>query len=227
LVLLLVGLVGGVVATFMGFGSLFAWNGRHAVDVVPLGEGPTSRKLVTEPGRRYTVSVQVVFDREGLPKREGVTVVEATMPLVVRVKDPAGTVRAEVTGWLDPNEPPNVLYGQAAHEARSPHPSTPTHAGMPELVVERLVGPFISSDRGPLDVNVDLGPDRIGVARVLERRLVIYDDTLPPNIRNAFIVAGAGVAAFIAGAALIVVGWFRRRGTTRKRRGGIRRPDVV
>jgi hypothetical protein len=96
---------------------------------------------------------------------------------------------------------------------------------MPELVVERLVGPFSSSTNAPLSVYVDVGPDRVGTARIAARRLVIHDDRMPPNIRNSFIVAGAGAIAFLAGLVLVLVGWFRRR--TSRKRGGIRGSNVV
>jgi hypothetical protein len=217
-VLSLVGLVVVVVGTFSGCGSLFSWNGRHAVLAHALSEGHTTHELVPVEGRRYTIGIQVVFDREGLQSRDGIAVVEAKMPLVVRVKDASGTTRAETAGWLDPNEPPNVLYGQAARESmRGP---------MPELAVERLVGPFTAASDAPLAVDVDLGPDRIGTAHVVERRLVIHDDAWPPSIRNAFIAAGVGATAFVFGIALVVVGWFKRRRTPRKR-GGISASDVV
>ncbi|MBX3197674.1 MAG: hypothetical protein KF894_05985 [Labilithrix sp.] len=234
-VLVLLGLIGIIVGAFNGSGSLFAWNGRHPIDTFALDGAPTVRTLVPEPGRRYTVSVQVTFERAGLELHEGATLVEAKMPLVVRVKDPAGNTRAEAVGWLDPGEPPNVLYGQAVPNARtSQHPDERTGSGPtseapsggrlarppPELVVERLVGPFVASSEEPLSVAVDLGPDRVGRARIAERRLVIYDDALPPNIRNAFVVAGVGVVVFLAGLVVLVVAWFRRRGAPRKR-GGI------
>jgi hypothetical protein len=201
--LLLLGLLASVVGLFSGCGSLFSWNGRHAIDVQTLPEGPSSRTLVPEPGRRYTLSVQVVFDREGLTKRDGVIVVEAKMPLVVRVKDPAGTTLAEVTGWLDPNEPPNVLFGQTARESMR----GPTS----DLYVERSVGPCIAASATPVSVDVDLGPDRVDAAQILARRLVIHDDALPSSIRNAFVVAAGGVVAFVAGLVIVVIGWFRRR----------------
>jgi hypothetical protein len=224
-VLLLVGLVAVVVGTFSGFGSLFSWNGRHAIDVVALPEGRAVRTLVPEPGRRYTASIQVTFDRGSVETREGIAVVEAKLPLVLRVKDPAGTVRAEAMGWLDPNEPPNVLYGQSAHgaAARADGPRST------ELVVERLVGPFIAASNAPLSVEVDLGADRAGRARIVERRLVIYDDALPPRIHNAFVAAGAGAGVLVAGAAVLVVGWWRRRqvGQAGRKRGGIPARDVV
>jgi hypothetical protein len=215
-VLLFLGLVALVVGIFSGCGTLFSWNGRHPIDVATLAEGANVRQLVPSPGRRYTVSIQLVFDREGIETREGIAIVEARIPLVVRVKDPAGTVRAEVVGWLDPSEPPNVLYGQAARPD-VPHPA--------ELMIERLVGPFTTASNAPLSVDVELGTDRIGRARVSERRLVVYDDALPPKIRNAFVAAGVGGAAFGAGALLLVVGWFRRRRS--RNRSGIPAPDVV
>jgi len=204
--LVLLGIVAAVTGTFMGCGSLFSWNGRHPVETRPLGAGEVAdtQPLVPVPGRRYTVSVVVVFDREGVERQDGVAVVHAKMPLVVRVKDAAGTTLAEATGWLDPEEPPNVLYGQAAHESmRGP---------TPELAVERLVGPFNAASAAPLAVSVTLGPDRVGATRIASRRLVVYDDATPPSIKNHFIVAGSGVLAAVVGIVLLVAGWFRRRG---------------
>ena len=228
-VLLVLGLVTAVAGTFGGCGSLFSWNGRHPISAVPLGEGPTTESVVPVPGRRYTLSVQVVFDREGLPKNEGVTHVVAKMPLVVRVKDPMGTSLAETTGWIDPNEPPNVLYGQAVRETEH-RPGLPqdrrTESAVPELVVERLVGPFAAASDAPLSVYVDVGADRVGSARIAARRLVIHDDRMPPNIRSSFVAAAAGVIAFFTGLVLLVVGWFRRSRAPRKQ-GGIRAPEVV
>jgi hypothetical protein len=141
------------------------------------------------------------------------------MPLVVRVKDQAGTSLADVTGWLDPNEPPNVLYGAAAHEvARGP---------MQELVVERLVGPFTVAGATPLTIDVSLGADRVGQARIVERRLVVHDDALPSSVRNAFLGVGAGGVAFLVGLSLLVVGWRRKRAAGQKRRGGNRGVSIV
>lgn len=219
-VLLFVGIIAIVVGTFSGCGTLFSWNGRHPVDVATIAEGHTSRQLTPEPGRRYTVSIQVVFDRESVETREAVAMVEAKLPLVVRVTDPHSTVRAETRGWLDPNEPPSVLYGQSVKDgARA------------ELWAERLVGPFTASSTAPLTIDVDLGSDALQgarPARVSERRLVIYDDALPPKIRNAFILAAGGGIGFFAGSVLLVAGWFRRRGTaTKRKRGGIPARDVV
>lgn len=234
-ILFFLGLLAVVVGGFNGYGTLFSWNGRHPVDVIALGEGRVVEKLTPVPGRRYTVSVQVRFEREGLEHREGITVVEAKMPLAVRVKDPAGTTRAEVVGWLDPAEPPNVLYGHSVQEPRRlPRPAGSaatsrwgrSSQATPELAVERLVGPFAASSDAPLSIEVDLGPDRVGRARIAERRLVIYDDALPPKVWNAFLLAGGGGALLVAGLVLLVAGWFRRRGSRRKR-GGIPAPNVV
>lgn len=208
LVLVLLGLVALFVGGATGTTAFFGWNGRHAIVSRPLAEGPSTQEFPVWGGRRYTVGVQVVFDREGLETKDGSVVVEAELPLVLRVKDRGGNVLAQLTGWLDPNKRPNVLYGQAARESvRGP---------APELVVERLVGPFATASDTPLVVEVDLGADRVGRTHLLERRLVVFDDVLPPNIRNSFIAAGAGVLMLLGGIALTVVGWFRTR---RKPRG--------
>ncbi len=216
-ILLLVGGVAFAVGLFSGLGALFSWNGRHPVESHAIDEGMTTHMLTPFPGRRYTISVQAVFDREGREEREGVIVVEAKMPLVVRVKDSAGTKLAEVMGWLDPNEPPNVLYGQVARP--SSHP--------PELVVERLVGPFTAASSAPLTVEVDVEPDRLGSGRVLSRRLVIHDDAFPGAIRNAFILAGGGGIAFAVGSILVALGFVSRRRRRRADRRGIRQAKSV
>jgi hypothetical protein len=201
IVAILIGLGAAVVGALYGFQSLFAWNGRHAIDTRPLDEGATHHVLVPTAGRRYTVSVQAIFDRETAEERQGAYVVEAKMPLVLRVTDKADTRLTELAGWLDPNEPPNVLYGQSARPS--------AHA--PELAVERLARPFNAASSDPVAVDVDLGPDRIGKTRVLLRRLVIYDDALPGAIRQAFIGAGAGALLFVAGLAALFVTFFRGR----------------
>jgi hypothetical protein len=221
LVLIFVGLIAVIVGTMSGCGTFFGWNGRHAVDAVALAEGRTTRTLTPAPGRRYTVSVQVVFDRESVELKDGVADLHASFPLVVRVTDKHRTVRAETAGWLDPTEPPNVPYGEAVKEGEK---------SRTELSVERLVGPFIASSHEPLSVDVELGADRIGRARVAERRLVIYDDALPPRIKTAFTLAGVGAAALLAGVALTVAGWLRGRRSPRRggrKRGGIPASDVV
>jgi hypothetical protein len=199
--LMLVGLSAAVVGALYGFQSLFAWNGRHVVDTRPLDEGATHHVLVPAPGRRYTVSVQAVFDRATAAEREGAYVVEAKMPLVLRVTDQSDTRLVELAGWLDPNEPPNVLYGQSARPS--------AHA--PELSVERLARPFHAASTDPVAVDVDLGPDRIGTTRILTRRLVIYDDALPGTIRQAFVGAGVGVLVFTGAVVALLVSFFRGR----------------
>lgn len=208
--LLLIGLVIGVAFTFMGCNALFQWNGRHAIASYelpaadPAADTPhTTKQIQPEPGRRYTLSVQVVFDREGLPRKEGVMVATAKMPLVVQVKDAHGTSLAQAVGFLDPNEPPNVLYGGAAHESmRGP---------IQELMVERLIGPFTVASAEPITVDIGLGADRLGASNIVARRLVVHDDTLPPTIKNAFILAGVGSVLFLGGFVLLVASWFRRK----------------
>jgi hypothetical protein len=201
--LLLIGLVAALVGTFSGCSTLFTWNGRHAIDTVALPEGPFTHTIVPEPGRRYTLSIEVVFDREDLPRHEGTVVVEAKMPLVARVKDDTGTTRAEVVGWLDPNEPPNVLFGASARESmRGPSP---------ELVVSRIVGPFSAARAAPLVVEVNIGADRVGTAKIVARRLVVHDDAIPASIRNAFVLGVSGIVAMAGGIAFLVLGFFRRR----------------
>jgi len=198
---MLVGLAATAFGSFYGFQTLFTWNGRHMVDTRPLDEGATHHVLVPVPGRRYTIAVQAIFDRERVELREGSAVVEAQLPLVLRVTDKDETRLTELSGWLDPNAPPNVLYGQNAKPS--------AHA--PELAVERLSRPFNAASAAPLAVDVDLGADRLGGTPIVRRRLVIYDDQLPETISRAFLLAGVGAFTFLVGLGVSLVAFFRRR----------------
>lgn len=206
--LLFVGLIASVVGFFSGCGTLFRWNGRHVIATETLATDVAySKTFVPEPGRRYTLAIHVVFDRESVPTMDGSAKPEAKMSLVARVKDSAGTKLAEVTGWLDPAEPPNVLYGQSV-------PDSVTAARgdqAPELFVERLVGPFSTASAAPLVIEVNLGPDRLGAHRILHRRLILHDDALPSSIRNAFILGSGGVVLLLAGLIVAFIGWWRTR----------------
>lgn len=216
IVLLFAGLVLVAIGWFVGFGSLFAWNGRHPIAVLPLSaDTPAHLAFAADAKRRYTASVQIVFDRQGLVEKDGALVVEAKFPIVMTFKDDAGTVVAKLTDWVDPAVPPSVLYGQA-HGAEAQHaPGAPP----PELFVERLLGPWPSATRQTLSLDVNLGSDRVGKARVLEARAVIYDDAYPTPVRVGLGAFAVGVLASLAGLAALVL-----RGIARwlSRRSGIR-----
>lgn len=194
-----IGLVAAVAGTLMGCGTLFSWNGRHATSVVDLpASGPFTHRLTPEPGRRYTFAVEVVFDRATVPIKDDAYFVEARMSFVAKITDAKGNEMLSSVGWFDPNEPPTFLLGQAGNARRGT-----------ELVAERLVGPVTAID--PIVVSIDLGEDRIGAARILSRRMVIYDDAWPPSIARAFFVAAAGFIVFIIGIVLVIVRFFRTR----------------
>ena len=156
--------------------------------------------------------MQVVFDPEHVDDKDGMAEVEVKMPLVVRAKDTQGTSFAETIGWLE-REKPNIFYSRPLQEPGR------------EIMVERLVGPFLSANVARVDVDVDLGADRIGRNVIKERRLVIYDDALPPSIRNAAIGTVSGVLALVVGFTLLVMSWWRSR--RRRKRSGIPRVPVV
>jgi hypothetical protein len=139
-------------------------------------------------------------------------VVEAQLPLVASLEDSSGVAVAKVVGWLDPNEPPTVLYGHSANKNQR----RPAGAGPTELVAERLVGPFTALDDRAVMFVVDLGPDRMGKASVKEARCVVYDDALPVSIRAAFGAAVAGGVALFLGVIMLLLGLrSRRRGGPR------------
>ncbi|AKV03762.1 hypothetical protein AKJ09_10425 [Labilithrix luteola] len=105
-VLFVVGLLAGVVGTFMGCGALFSWNGRHPIAVHELeADKPLHATIDVQPGRRYTLGVHAVVDRTGLVEEHGVPVVEAKLPFVASINDSSGTQVVRVAGWLDPHEP--------------------------------------------------------------------------------------------------------------------------
>lgn len=217
--LLALGLVVCATGSFVGCQRLFAWNGRHPVEVSSLTPGGEAKvSLKTHPRVRYTGAVQVVFDRQGLSEKDGALVVHAKFPLVGAIRDDSGRAVVSVTGWLDPAEPPSVLYGQA-HGTESKHLRG---EAPPELMVERLIGPWPSGD-GIQEISVDanLGVDRVGDARVIEARLVVYDDVLPTSIKVGFGVAVLGALAATTGGAMLsltgIRAYLRRRGGKRRR----------
>lgn len=216
--LVAIGLVAMVTGIASGCGRLFSFNGRHPVAVEPLVPGvPLRKAFPAKAGKRYTLAVQVVFEREGLPEANGQVTVEAKLPLVASIEDTSGVAIAKAVGWVDPNEPPTVLMGRASDaQQRRPRGTPPA-----ELVAERLVGPVMPAVDRDVTYAVDLGTDRIGKTSLKEARLVLYDDTLPRSIHVAFTAAGAGAAAFFGGSIVLFFGLFRSS------RGGKRRGQVV
>lgn len=216
--LVALGLVALVVGVTSGCGTLFSFNGRHPIAVQPFVAGtPLRHTFPGKAGRRYTVAVHVVFDRESAAESDGQLVVAARLPLVASIEDGAGLPAARVVGWIDTSEPPTVLYGHVA----SARQRRPMGAGPEELVAERLVGPYMAVNDRDVAYVVELGADQLGKARITETRVVVYDDALPPSITVAFAVAGAGALALITGCLLLFLGLFRAR------RGGTRRRQIV
>ncbi|MBX3186622.1 MAG: hypothetical protein KF819_06390 [Labilithrix sp.] len=210
IILFVLGVVLTAFGTISGCGAFFAWNGRHPTAVHPIVLGtPLRAKIDAKAGRRYVVGVQVVFEREGLEERDGAVVVPAKLPLAAHIEDGSGVAVAKVTGWLDPSEPTTFLHGQAHAEG----PRKPA-----ELAAERLVGPYTAPADGAVPFQIDLGPDRVGTAKIREARAVVYDDALPAAIARAFAAAGVGALALVVGAVAFVIAILRsRRGGTRRR----------
>lgn len=216
--LVAIGLVALVVGIASGCGTLFSYNGKHPIAVQSFTAGtPLRHTFPGKAGRRYTIAVHVVFERDAAPESNGQLVVEARFPLVASIEDGAGLPAAKVVGWLDPSEPPTVLYGHVATASQR----RPMGAGPEELVAERLVGPYMPARDRDVTYVVDLGADVIAKAPVLETRVVVYDDKLPTSISLAFAAAGAGALALITGTILLFLGLFTAR------RGGTRRRQIV
>ncbi len=216
--LVALGLVALVVGTASGCGTFFSFNGRHPIAVQPFVLGtPLRSTFPGKAGRRYTVAVHVVFDRDAVPESNGQLVVDARFPLVASIEDAAGLPASRVAGWLDPNEPPTVLYGHVSSAMQR----RPMSAGPEELVAERLVGPYRPAQDRDVTYVVELGAAAVGKAPIRETRVVVYDDALPTSIAVAFAAAGAGALALITGSILLFLGLFRAR------RGGTRRRQIV
>lgn len=195
--LVVVGLLLLVSGSLLGCGALFSWNGKHLVETRTIeAEKPLVHTLAPEPGRRYSVAVQVVFERSAGPPA-------AKIALAGRIVDKSGAKLGETVGWIDPDEPPTVVYG--AHQTS-------------DLLAERAVGAFNASTRDPVEIRVELGADRTGTTRILEHRLVVYDDVTPAPIKRALWGAAAGGVLFSVGLGVLFVSFFRGR----SRRGGIR-----
>ena len=216
--LVAVGLVALVVGIASGCGTLFSYNGRHPIAVEPFAVGtPLRHTFPGKAGRRYTVAVHVVFDRDAVPESNGQLVVEARFPLVASIEDAAGLPAAKVVGWLDASEPPTVLYGHVASASQR----RPMGAGPEELVAERLVGPYAPAQDRDVTYVVELGADVVAKAPIRETRVVVYDDKLPTSITVAFAAAAAGALALSTGTILLFLGLFTAR------RGGTRRRQIV
>jgi hypothetical protein len=214
-ILVALGLVALVVGIASGCGTLFSFNGRHPIAVEPLAPGtPLRGAFKAKAGMRYSLGVHVVFDREGLPEANGQLLVEAKLPIVASITDASGDAASKIVGWIDPSEPPTVLYGHSVKATQR----GPAGVGPAELVAERLVGPYGPPADREVAYIVDVGTDRIGKARIQEARVVVYDDKLPTSITVAFIAAGAGALALMTGTIMLFFGLFRaRRGGTRQR----------
>jgi hypothetical protein len=213
--LLFFGIVACAIGGFSGCGALFTWNGKHivAVDDVEIGK-PFVKTFEAVRGRRYVAGVQIVFDRTEAPVKDGEVIVASHMPLVATMTDGSGTQVAHVTGWLDPNEPPTMLYGRSARTG--------------ELAAERLVGPWLSRHDETARLDIRLEPDRDTPeeyrSRVAQARVVLYDDRTPTSVVLGLVTAGVGAVSVIVGIALLALGSFR---ASRKRRDGISALRVV
>lgn len=206
LTLVFLGVVALVAGLFVGCGAFFAWNGRRSVSVHEVTPGtPLTVSFDAKRNTRYVVGVQAVFDRAELPEKDGELVVEAQMPLVARIVDDSGEVVAQAVGWLDPREPPTTLIGRGARP--------PEARNAPDVVAERLVGPWSCMRDQRASLTIDLGPDRLAPdrPRVRATRAVVYDDSVPASIVAVLVSAAAGVAAILVGLVLLVRSGRRRR----------------
>lgn len=216
--LLALGAVAGTIGWFLGCASLFSWNGRHPIAVYPLTIGtPLHETIPASASTRYTFAVQVVFDRNGLDEKDGSLVVDAKFPLVATLTDASRTTVLKVADWIDPAVPPSVLYGQV-HGAEAQHaPGAPPT----ELLVERLLGPWPSAMHQDLTFEATVGPDKVGKARVLDSRVIVYDDGFLPSMKVGFGFFAGGVLLFGAGVVVVAVRGIRRylsRGGGNRRR---------
>lgn len=203
LLLLGVVLLGG--GLFFGCGFYAEWNGRNVLVERPITLGSaTAADVDAKEGHRYTFSARVVVDRRDVSPEDaarGASALELEMPWSMRLVDGGGQRVLEQAGFLS-HEPPTSVYGDAMGGA--------TGRGAHALVAERFLGPYPNAAPQKLHVDLDLGEDRRGVAKVADARLVVYDDALPRRIVVPFIAAGGGVVLILASLVLGIVGLTRR-----------------
>lgn len=185
-------LLGG--GLFFGCGFYAEWNGRNVVLETPLTPGtPVSAEVDAMPSRRYTFSARVTVDGRDLPEEtasKGASALELSMPFAMQLRNGDGQTVQEQSGFLS-NQPPTSVYGDPTGGASG--------RGSRAIVAERFLGPYPSAGPQKLHVELDLGADQLGKARLADARLVVYDDAMPPRVRRAFGAAGVGAVAFFAG----------------------------
>lgn len=195
--LVLVGLVLLAGGLFFGCGSFFGWNGRHVLVEKPITLGaPVSAEIESKTNRRYTFSARVAVDRSDTTPEEaaaGAAGLQLQMPVVMSLRDDGGNVLLQQAGWLG-TEPPTRIYGDASGGA--------TGRGARSLYAERDLGPYPTSGPQKLRADAELGPDRLGLAKITAASLVVYDDAMPGHIVVPFVVAGVGGLILALGAVL-------------------------
>jgi hypothetical protein len=87
-----------------------------------------------------------------------------------------------------------------------------------------LVGPWPAAGRQTISFDVNLGQDRVGVAKIRQARVVVYDDVFPASMKLGFVLFGVGTLVFLVGGALLMLRGVRK---ILSRRGGIRRRPSV
>lgn len=205
---MVVGLAAAVISIASAVESLYSDKGCHPVAVFSLQPGvPLRETFAAKSGKRYLLGLQVYFERDGLAESEGAHVVRAQFPVRASLED------TKIIGWLNPEEPPTVLYDRTTDPTVRPEGIDPN-----ELVAERTVGPYLAPSDRQLAFDVDLGIDRIATAKQKHARVVVYNDALPRSITLRFVAGAGGATAFIAGAFWLFVNFFRARSRTRQRR---------
>lgn len=206
LVLVLLGLVllgGGL---FFGCGFYAEWDGRSVVLERPVTLGQrVSADVDAIVGRRYTFAARVEVDGREVPQEEaskGASSLELQMPFTMRLFDRDGQSLQTQTGFLS-HEPPTLVYGDPTGGASG--------RGGRGVVAERFVGPYPSAGPQRLHVELDLGPDRVGRARIADAKLVVYDDAMPSRIRRPFAAAALGMILLMGGIGAWMVAFAKRR----------------
>lgn len=204
LVLLGLALFGG--GLFFGCGFYAEWDGRNVVLERPVTPGtPISADIDAFVGRRYTFSARVEIDGREVSAEDaakGASAVELQMPFAMRLSNGDKQVLLTQTGFLS-QEPPTLVYGDPAGGTSG--------RGGRGVVAERFLGPYPSAGPQKLHVDLELGQDVLGRARIADAKLVIYDDATPARIRRPFAASGVGLLALFAGGVLGLVAFARRR----------------
>lgn len=196
-VLIIAGVLLAPISAFVLLGSAFV-GGKNAVHQRDITFGHDIREeFRVGGGREHTVVVEVLVDKNGLPRdpAAGVVKLDFDFPITYRLLDGANVI-AEGRDDFAPGKPG---VGMSRHSSAVPE----------DAIVTRELGRFRAAADGTHALEIRVEPDRLGKISVTGARILVFDDAQP---WLALPLAGIaiGVLLAIAGIALVIIGSLRK-----------------